>query len=320
MMPSLLTKLSKFITCLLILAAVNNASSDPLRVGSSIWPGYEPLYLAEEIDAYQADVRMIHYPSASEVLRAFKNKALEVAALTLDEAATLEAAGIPINIILVCDISNGADVIMARPEIKNMEGLIGAKIAVESTAVGAYTLSRALEIKQMSINQVRPFNVESNGHTHAYKTLQADAVVTYEPYRTQLLNLGAIEIFNSAQIPGEIVDVLVVHREYMDSHEEALSNLLTGWFTALKFMNSKPSKAYQFIGSRMKITPKEAQNSYQGLTLPSLSDNHTLLSGSPSPLMSSLQRLSKHMKDSGLIRPSFNASPITNSQFLPSTK
>ena len=49
-----------------------------VRIGTNVWPGYEPLYLARELGYYKdLNVRLVEYPSASEVIRAFKNKNLE---------------------------------------------------------------------------------------------------------------------------------------------------------------------------------------------------------------------------------------------------
>jgi NitT/TauT family transport system substrate-binding protein len=295
----------------------NLTFAQTLRVGTTLWPGYEPLYLAEEIKAYKEDIRMIHYPSTSEVLRAFKNKTLEAAALTLDEVVLLEESGISADIILVLDISEGADVIMAKPELKNMQGLIGAKVAVESTAVGAYTLSRALDVNKIDISQVSLVNVENSSHKQAYETGLADAIVTYEPVRTQLLNMGAIEIFNSREIPGEIVDVLVVHKEFISSHEDELLDISQGWFKALKQMKDEPVGSYKFIASRMKVSAREAKESYYGLSLPSLDKNKKLLSGNPAPLAETFKRLTQHMKNSQLIAPSFSSVATINNQFLP---
>jgi NitT/TauT family transport system substrate-binding protein len=291
--------------------------AQPLRVGTTLWPGYEPLYLAKEINVYKEDIRMIEYPSTSEVLRAFKNRTVEAAALTLDEIVLLAESDVPVEIILVLDISEGADVIMARPELKNIQGLIGARVAVESTAVGAYTLSRALEIHNIDINQITLVNVENSSHKDAYTNNTADAVVTYEPVRTQLLNEGAIEIFNSTEIPGEIVDVLVVHKDIIDSHSDELLDISQGWFKALAQMEDEPSSSFTFIASRMKVSPKEAKESYIGLSLPNLDKNKAMLSDSPTSLKNTFNLLTQHMKDSGLIRPSTKTKAMLNSQFLP---
>jgi NitT/TauT family transport system substrate-binding protein len=288
-----------------------------LRVGTTLWPGYEPLFLAQEIKAYKKDIRMLHYPSTSEVLRAFKNKTLEAAAMTLDEVVSLEEAGIEVEIILVLDISAGADVIMAKPSLQNMQGLIGARVAVESNAVGAYTLSRALEIHGIDISKIHLVNVENSSHKNAYDSNLADAVVTYEPVRTQLLNEGAIEIFNSNEIPGEIIDVLAVHKDVIQSHEDELFDLSQGWFKALKYIKDEPVSAYRFIASRMKVSSREAKESYFGLSLPSLTKNKELLSGTPAPLIETFKLLSQHMKNNHLISPNFSSLTTVNNSFFP---
>lgn len=291
--------------------------SQTLRVGTTLWPGYEPFYLAKEIKAYKSDIRMITYPSTSEVLRAFKSRTLEAAALTLDEVLFLVESNIPIEIILICDISEGADVIMGRPELKNMQGLIGASIAVESTAVGAYTLSRALELHNIGIDQISLVNVEHSDHKNTYKQGVTDAVVTYEPVRTQLLSEGAIELFNSKEIPGEIVDVLVVHKSTLDTHQTELYDIVEGWFTALNYLNDQPAISYQFIASRMKVSVEGAKESYFGLTLPSLSKNKEFLSGSSALLKQTLKNLNKHMIHSKLINSDRASQTVLNPSFLP---
>lgn len=291
--------------------------SQTLRVGTTLWPGYEPLYLAEEIQAYKTDIRMIHFPSTSDVLRAFRNNTLEVAALTLDEAITLTSSNIPLDIILILDISEGADVIVGRPELKNIQGLIGAKVAVESTAVGAYTLTRALEIHNIDMNKISLINVENSSQKNAYINNVADAIVTYEPARTQLLNEGAIELFNSKEIPGEIIDVLVVHKNNLNSHSVELYDLTQGWFKALRHLKDKPEISHAFIASRMKISDQEVKESYSNLSLPTLEENKRLLSGQPAPLDQTLDRLTKYMLKSGLIDSATSTTATLNQSFLP---
>lgn len=288
-----------------------------LRIGTTLWPGYEPLYLAEHIDAYQQNARIINYPSTSEVLRAFKNKALEAAALTLDEVAALVEQEIPISVILVCDISDGADVIMAHPSIGNMQDLKGKRVAVESTAVGAYVLSRALEVHNIGFTDITLVNAENSDHFTTYKNNEADAVVTYEPVRTRLLRAGANEIFNTKEIPGEVVDVLVVHNDYLESHKKSILDMTSAWFKALDFMQDNPKAAYSYIASRHKITSQEVEASFDGLKLPDLKENKQLLSGKYPPLQTTLDKLAILMKEGGILISNIDTNGVITPEFLP---
>lgn len=317
MNPSTLKSYFSVSLAFLLLTLSALSYSQTLRVGTTLWPGYEPLYLAEEINAYKSDIRLINYPSTSEVLRAFKNHTLEAAALTLDEVILLSESGTAIDIILILDISEGADVIMGRPELVNIQGLIGAKVAVESTAVGAYTLSRALEIHNVNIQDISLINAALSNHKESYTKKLADAVVTFEPVRTQLLNQGAIELFSSKEIPGEILDVLVVHKNTINTHKEQLYDIAKGWFKGLQQIKESPGASYRFIASRLKLTEKEVKDSYLGLSLPSLNENKKLMLGSPAPLSLTLDRLTQHMIDTNLLDSGDTKKTTINTMFLP---
>ena len=57
-----------------------------LRIGTNVWIGSEPLYLARELGRLDPTaVQLVEYPSASEVLRAFRNQAIDGMVISLDE-------------------------------------------------------------------------------------------------------------------------------------------------------------------------------------------------------------------------------------------
>ncbi len=86
-----------------------------LRIGTNVWIGSEPLYLARELGRLDAKaVQLVEYPSASEVLRAFRNQAIDGMVISLDELFGLAADGFKPRIVLVVDVSHGADVVVGR--------------------------------------------------------------------------------------------------------------------------------------------------------------------------------------------------------------
>src|SRR4029434_5342441 len=97
-----------------------------LRIGTNVWIGSEPLYLARELGYLDpAVVQLVEYPSASEVLRAYRNQAIDGMVISLDELFGLAVDGLTPRIILVVDVSHGADVVVGRPGMKSMQGLHG---------------------------------------------------------------------------------------------------------------------------------------------------------------------------------------------------
>ena len=155
-------------------------------------------------------MQLVEYPSASEVLRAFRNQAIDGMVISLDELFGLAADGFQPRIILVVDVSHGADVVVGRRGMRTMRDLKGKSVAVESSALGAFVLSRALALNGMQASDVNVVHLESNEQPSAFEKGQVDGAVTFDPYRAQFLRAGAKTLFDSTQIPGEIVDLLAV--------------------------------------------------------------------------------------------------------------
>lgn len=274
----------------------------PLRLGTNIWPGYEPLYLASSINALPAEqVRLVQYASASDVIRAFRNESLELAALTLDEALILVDENIPIKIILVHDISNGADTILSRPEITRIEQIAGRRVAVESNALGAFMITRALEKAGLGLDDITIQHLPVSEHEKAYDQGKVDVVVNFEPVRTRLLKKGANEIFTSKQIHGEIVDVLVIHQRAFEQNQARLQTLVDAWFTALEYFQNEPDAASRLMASRLNLAPKEVIDSFEGLDLPGRAANIKLLRGEQAQLLTTIKALARVLADNNLI-------------------
>ena len=121
-------------------------TNTPLRIGSNLWTGYETLYLARDLGYYNdKPIRLVDYPSGTEEVRAYRNKEIEGAGLSIDQALVLAATQENIRIIAIMDVSNGGDVILGKPEFTDMKALKGKRVGVESTALGAFFIARALE-------------------------------------------------------------------------------------------------------------------------------------------------------------------------------
>jgi len=197
------------VALVLSLAGCMREPETALRIGTNVWIGSEPLYLARELGRLDpAAVQLVEYPSASEVLRAFRNQAIDGMVISLDELFGLAADGFQPRIILVVDVSHGADVVVGRRGMRTMRDLKGKSVAVESSALGAFVLSRALAVNGMQAGDVNVVHLESNEQPSAFEKGQVDGAVTFDPYRAQLLRAGAKTLFDSTQIPGEIVDLL----------------------------------------------------------------------------------------------------------------
>lgn len=288
---------------MLALTGCGREPETPLRIGTNVWIGSEPLYLARELGQIEPSVvQLVEYPSASEVLRAFRNGAIDGMVISLDELLQLAVDGFQPRIILVVDVSHGADVVVGRQGMKTMKDLKGKSIAVESGALGAFVLSRALALNGMQASDVNVVHLETNEQSSAFEKGQVDGAVTYDPYRLQMQKAGGATVFDSTQIPGEIVDLLAVRAAVIDKRPKALQALLTGWFNAIDYMKREPKDAAQRMGIRQQTTGEQFLEAQKGLHVPSPEENLKMLGGATPALAVTGRRLMALMLEAKLLR------------------
>jgi NitT/TauT family transport system substrate-binding protein len=294
------------LACAALLLALTACMREPetaLRIGTNVWIGSEPLYLARELGYLNpAAVQLVEYPSASEVLRAFRNQAIDGMVISLDELFGLAVDGFQPRIILVVDVSHGADVVVGRRGMRTMRDLKGKSVAVESGALGAFVLSRALTLNGMQASDVNVVHLESNEQPTAFDQGQVDGAVTFDPYRVQFLQAGATTLFDSTQIPGEIVDLLAVRASVIAKQPKSIEALLTGWFSAIDYMKSEPKDAAQRMGIRQQTSGEQFLAAQQGLHVPSREENLKMLGGATPELATAGRRLMALMLDAKLLR------------------
>jgi NitT/TauT family transport system substrate-binding protein len=274
-----------------------------LRIGTNVWIGCEPLYLARELGHLSPKaVQLVEYPSASEVMRAFRNQAIDGMVISLDELFGLAVDGLQPRIILVADVSNGADVVVGRAGMRSMKDLKGKRVAVESGALGAFVLSRALALEEMQAGDVAVVHLESNEHPGAFEKGQVDGAVTFDPYRSTLMQSGAVTLFDSTRIPGEIVDLIAVRASVLEQQPKAVQALLGGWFQAIAYLERDPADAARRMGVRQQTTGEQFQAALKGLRIPSRQDNLAMIGGDKPELAISGRRLMSLMLEAKLLR------------------
>lgn len=298
---------------LLVLTGCGDKPVEPLVFGAITWPGYEPAYVARELGYLDEDrIHLAEFTNTTEVVRAFRNGKLHVAGLTLDEALSLRQSVPDLQVFLVADVSNGADVLMARRGINSLSQLKGKRIGVEKTALGAYFLSLILRAAHLSANEVRIVSLPLDEHVEAYRAGLVDAVVSFGLVRSKLSRLGAVVLFDSTKVPGKIVDTLVVRAADADAYKGQMQNLVKAWFRALHLIQSDPARAYPLLAQREQASVAEIDETLRGLVLLDRRLNLLQLSGDPAPLLNTAIEIQRILKQAGLATGRDDMSQLVN--------
>lgn len=293
----------------------------PVRLGAHVWPGYELLYLARSrgwLDARH--VLLIETPTASASLRALASHALEGAALTLDEVLTALDRGIALTVVAVVDVSDGADVVLAQPGLQPTpqapDPLRGRRVGVEPGATGMVMLDAWLRHLGLTLADIHLVPLGVDEHAAAFRQGRIDAVVTYEPVRSQLLATGARELFSSHQVPDRIVDVLAMRPQALVTQAQAVRKLVAAHFLALHEWQTRPAQCAPLLAPRLGVAPADVAASYQGMTLPDVRLNQFWLHPQ-GRLLDTAQRLMQVMLGAGLLSRPVELTHLGDARFLP---
>lgn len=292
------------ITCLfffLLSCSDQEHANQALRVGMHKWIGYETLTIAEELGAYQdANLRLVRLVSASDLMHAIRSENLEAATLTLDETLILISEGFELDVLAVIDYSMGGDAVIAKEPINQLSDLKGKTIAVEFVAVGAIMLDALLDAAQLTLDDVTVIPCTIDQHTECFKS--ADAVITFEPYRTQLIEMGGKVIFDSSAIPERIVDVLAVKRSAIAPHKKAIQTLVNGYCQAQRYSKSNYEETRRIVSRSLGVSPDNVDQAYKLVKIPDIEENINLLSSNPSKLDEAARSLASFMQKRSLLK------------------
>lgn len=289
----------------------------PLAVASHVWPGYELMFLARSEGWLPGEaLRLLETRSATDSITALMERRAEAAALTLDEVLRVRAGGIPLTVVLVFDISAGADVVIARPTIRQLADLKGKVIGAETSALGALILVRLLAKAGLTKDDVSILSITPDSHLDAWHDRRVDVLITYEPTASRLLAEGAKRLLDSRQFPETIFDVLAVRSDVAHQHEAALRALISGHFRGIQRLRQSPQDTAYRLAGRLALPGDRALQIFRGLQLPSLSENKSLLVPT-GRLLTASRQLNTLMLANGLLTRADNLLDLVSDAYLP---
>ncbi len=216
----------RIVSCFLLFSFFAFGQKPTFTVGWSIYAGWTPYYymaksglLRKWADKYNVNIKVQRFDYAPS-LDAFVAKNIDACTMTNMEALDMPAAsGVHTTSILIGDYSNGNDALIARNGV-TIQSLPGKKLLLVQKTVSEYLFDRAMTISGVKddLKKVRLINTSDSDIATAFLADQsASAVVTWKPMVSQILKQkGMTSLFNSSQIPGEILDLTVVRTEVLE--------------------------------------------------------------------------------------------------------
>ncbi len=225
------------------------AAKEKFTVAWSIYVGWMPWEYAGDsgilkkwADKYEIEIELVRMDYIASV-EAYVAEQVDACVMTNMECLDMPAsAGIDSTALIMGDYSNGNDAILTRGGL-DVKGLGGKTVNLVELSVSHYLLARALEKQGGGLTE-RDLTVQNTSDADIGPIFLADksqeAVVTWNPIVMEIQQTpGVDKVFTSADIPGEILDMMVVRTEVLEKNP-ALGKALTGaWYEVMGIMSKR---------------------------------------------------------------------------------
>src|SRR5690606_34866936 len=217
------------------------------KVAWSIYVGWVPWdyaassgILKKWADKYGITIELTQINDYVESINQYTAGQYDACVMTNMDMLTIPAAGgVDSTALIIGDYSNGNDGIILKGTGKKLADIKGQRVNLVELSVSHYLLARALESVGMSERDVTVVNTSDADMVAAFATSDVTAVVTWNPLVNEILAVpGATKVFDSSQIPGEIIDTLVVKTEVLKAKPELGKALVGAWYEVMELMES----------------------------------------------------------------------------------
>jgi NitT/TauT family transport system substrate-binding protein len=278
-MPSLRNLLRHLISGLaLSLAAASSFAAGPtqMKIGTVIWIGYGPFYVADALDLYKKynlKVSLQVFTDPALIPPAIASGAVDGAMLTYDQVIGQVASGQMQKVVMPIDYSNGGDAIVAVKSITKVSEFKGKKIGFNPLSPSDFLLSYALKTNGLTDKDISPTNMTPEAVPAAMASGQLPIGVTYEPSLSQIVSQGGGKkfhvVFSSKNAPGLIADVLVFDDKAIKARPADITGVIKAYLDGVAYMKAKPDEAAKIIGKFMGVSAKEVKEQLTGVyTIP----------------------------------------------------
>lgn len=247
-------------------------AADSFKVCWSIYVGWMPWsYGAEEGivkkwgDKYGIDIEVVQINDYIESINQYTAGEFDACTMTNMDALTIPAAsGVDSTALIAGDFSNGNDGVVLKGK-KSLADIKGQNVNLVELSVSHYLLARGLETVGLSEKDLTVVNTSDADLVSVYGTKDVTAVSTWNPLLSEITAMpDSYKVFDSSQIPGEIIDLLVINTETLKENPKLGKALVGAWYEIMGLMSgtdaaATSAKTYMAEASGTDLAGYEAQ-------------------------------------------------------------
>jgi NitT/TauT family transport system substrate-binding protein len=231
------------------------------NIGWSIYAGWMPWPYAQQAgivkkwaDKYGIKINIVQVNDYVESINQYTAGKLDGVTVANMDALTIPAAGgKDTSAIIVGDYSNGNDGVLMKGT-GDLKDIKGKQVYLVELSVSHYLLARALSSVGLALSDVKTVNTSDADIVGAFSSPDVQAAVAWNPQLSVMkAQPGVKEVFSSADIPGEILDLLVVDTKTLKENPELGKALAGIWYDTVALMKQKDAKGAEARAAMAKL-------------------------------------------------------------------
>jgi len=237
--------------CLAAAPSAEAAKKTDFKICWSIYVGWMPWGQIQQsgimkkwADKYGITVDIVQINDYVESINQYTAGAFDGCSMTNMDALSIPAAGsVDTTALIIGDFSNGNDGIIMKGK-DNLADIAGQNVNLVELSVSHYLLARALDSVSLKESDITVVNTSDADMVAAYGTPDVTTVVTWNPLLSEIDAMdGANKVFDSSQIPGEIIDTMMVNTETLKDNPEFGKALVGAWYEMMSVMSKTDEAA-----------------------------------------------------------------------------
>ena len=225
---------------------------DSFRVAWSIYVGWMPWGYLEDSGImdkwaakYDIDVEIVQINDYVESIIQYSAGEFDgVTATNMDTLSISSGGGVDTTALIVGDYSNGNDAVILKGE-GSLADLADKPVNLVELSVSHYLLARGLDSVGLAERDLAAvINTSDADMIAAFSTSEVEAVVTWNPLVSTILEEpGATKLYDSSDIPGEIIDIMWVNTETLAANPNFGKALTGAWYELMSLMEAGDEEA-----------------------------------------------------------------------------
>ena len=265
--------LASLATGALMLASCSSSPGAPdaprteFSIGWSIYAGWMPWPYAEQAgivkkwaDKYGIKIKFVQVNDYVESVNQYAAGKFDGVTVTNMDALTIPAAGgKDTSAIIVGDYSNGNDGILLKGA-NSLAAIKGRQAYLVELSVSHYLLARGLESVGLKPSDVKTVNTSDADIVGAFSAPDVTAAVAWNPQLSVMKGQpGVSEVFSSANIPGEILDLMVVDTATLKANPNLGKALAGIWYETVALMQRQDEQGKAARAAMAKLSGSTPQ-------------------------------------------------------------